>query len=814
MLKNYFKISIRNLKKDKIHAFINVTGLAVGLACCLLIMLFVRNEWSYDRFHERADDLYRAWVLEDYGEDKQFFNTVTPIILGPTLAETFPEVEHIVRIATNNDQVRRGETMLTETALLVDPNFFEVFDFPLIRGETSSFSSNPNTTVLTPEAATRYFGQDDPLGQTLSMRVGADFQDFVITGIAETPPVNSSIQFTMLIPFAQGDNLFSENARRSWFNVFVETYVLLRPDVTGEAVEAKLPAMVAQVLGERVPDDASYNIGLQPMPEIRLDTSFPVGIAPISDPAYSYILAGIALLVLLIACINFMTLSIGRSASRALEVGVRKAIGASRRHLMHQFWGEALMTTLLALALGVALAEALRPLFNALAGTDLTLAFDGGTVLFLAALTVLIGLVAGSYPAAVLSGFRPVEVLTGKLRLGGDTSLLRRGLVVVQFALSISLIAGTLLMTQQLDFMRTKSLGFDKEQVVVLPTTGTPIPLMTVLEEGRRTADRLRNELATDPAVVNMTAASFTFGEGWMSASYTDDQGIFRSFMLNIIDEDYLPVLGIELAAGRNFSRDIPSDAARGVIINEAFAAEYGWEDAIGQRLPGQNFEDHEIIGVVKNFNFESLHGPVRPLALVIDPRVVLRGVSDVGLAVAPTPKIAVRIKPDDIPGTLATVEQTWKRVAPDQPYSFSFVDEAVDSQYRQEERLGKIVGIASLLAIVIACLGLFGLAALAVARRTKEIGVRKVLGASASGVALLLSKDFAKLVLVAFVLAVPVVYFVMNRWLEDFAYRVEISWPIFLIAGLTALGVALLTVSYQAVKAALSDPVKSLRYE
>ena len=814
MLKNYLKIALRNLKKDKVHAFINVSGLAVGLACCLLIMLFVRHEWSYDRHHERADDLYRAWVLEDYGENERFFNTVTPIILGPTLAETFPEIEHAVRIATNNDQVQRGETTLTETKLLVDPNFFEAFDFPLLRGDPATVFSNPNTVVLTPETATRYFGQEDPLGQTLSMRIGADFKEFVVTGLAETPPLNSSVQFTMAIPFDQGGALFSENARRSWFNVFVETYVLLRDDVEVATLDAKLPALVRQVLADRV-EEGQYTIGLQPMTEIHLDTSFPVGIAPISDPAYSYILAVIALVVLLIACINFMTLSIGRSASRALEVGVRKAIGASRRNLMYQFWGEALMTTLLALILGVALAEAFRPLFNTLAGIPLTFTFDAWTALVLAGLTLLIGLVAGSYPAAVLSGFRPVEVLTGKLRLGGDTSLLRRSLVVVQFALSIFLIASTLLMARQLDFIRTKNLGFDKEQVVVLQTSNAGGQgLLRLIEDGRRTTDLLRNELASNAAFVDMTSSCFAFGHGWAGVGYDATDGTYRDFALNIIDEDYLPTHGMQLVAGRNFSRENPSDAERALIVNEAFVAEYGWEDPIGQRLPGESFEDHEIIGVVKDFNFESLHGAVEPLAMVINPRVVLQGVSNVGFPVSPTPKIAVRVKPDDIRGTLAALEQAWTRIAPEQPYNYAFLDEAVGMQYQQDERLGAIFRIASLLAIVIACLGLFGLAALAVARRTKEIGVRKVLGASAPGLALLLSKDFAKLVLVAFVLAVPAAYFAMTRWLQDFAYRISLDVGTFALAGLLALAVALLTVSYQAIKAALADPVDSLRYE
>ena len=430
-------------------------------------------------------------------------------------------------------------------------------------------------------------------------------------------------------------------------------------------------------------------------------------------------------------------------------------------------------------------------------------------------MTVLIGLVAGSYPAAVLSGLRPVEVLTGKLRLGGDTSLLRRGLVVFQFFISIGLIAGTLIMAQQIDFLRAKNLGFDKEQVVVLRTSNAGGQgLAQLVEDGHRTAELLRNDLAANTAIVDMATSSFAFGEGWAGLGYDADDGTYRTFALNIIDEDFLPTFGMEIVAGRNFSREISSDVERAFIVNEAFVAEYGWDNAIGQRLPGESFEDHEIIGVVKDFNFASLHGAVTPLVLVINPRLVLRGASDVGFASSPTPKIAVRIKPDDIPGTLASLEQSWKRIAPDQPYTYSFVDETLDSQYRQEERLGQIVSLASLLAIVIACLGLFGLAALAVARRTKEIGVRKVLGASASSLALLLSKDFAKLVLVAFVLAVPAAYLAMEWWLQDFAYRITPGVGTFALAGLLTLAVALLTVSYQAIKAALADPVKSLRYE
>ncbi|MDX1548190.1 MAG: FtsX-like permease family protein, partial [Rhodothermales bacterium] len=568
----------------------------------------------------------------------------------------------------------------------------------------------------------------------------------------------------------------------------------------------KIPTMMEQVLGERY-GTYEHTFGFQPITGIHLDPDVPVGIEPTSDPAYSYILGAIALFVLLIAAINFITLSIGRSADRAMEVGVRKAIGADRRQVMLQFWGEAVLLTALALGFGVLLAGVCLPLFNTLADRDLRLAFDAGTVLSVLGLGGVIALAAGIYPAAVLSGFRPVEVLKGQLRMRGDRSLLRRGLVVVQFALSIFLIAGTLLMQRQLDFLQTKNLGFDKEQVVVIPT-GVPV------EEGEVLAERFRNALAGHGAVAGMTVSAFPLDGGWMNVGYTTDQDVYRTFNVNLVDPDFLETMGIEVVAGRGFSRDTPSDERSALIINEAMVQEYGWTEPLGQRLPGRNFPDHEIIGVVADFNYESLRNAVEPAALVLSFDVLRPGIENVGMASSPRRDLSVRIRPDDIPGTLALLEQTWATVAPNQDFDFYFLDEAVDNQYQQEARLGRIVGIASLLAIVIACLGLFGLAALAVVRRTKEIGVRKVMGASVHGIVLLLSKEFTKLVLVAFVIAAPAAYFAQHRWLADFAYRVEISWRIFLVAGVAALGIAMLTVSYQAFRAALADPVKSLRYE
>ncbi len=806
MLKNYIKTAFRTLWKDKVHTAINAGGLAVGLACCLLILLFIQHEWSFDRFHAKTDQIYRAWVLEDYGEDEQFFNSVTPVILGPTMEATFPEVEAIVRVDFFGTQVRRGNETFDETVSFADPTFFDVFDFALERGERAAQLADPNGIVITPAIVARYFGSEDPIGQTLSVRVNDAFEDLVVTGIAAPTPANSSIQFDLLVSMEFAEQIYSEGTKRSWTNVSPETYVLLRDDVTGPALEAKLPTMIQQVFGNRYVE-GEFSVGLQPITDIHLNPDIPAGAIAPSDPAYSYILGAVALFILLIACINFMTLSIGRSMDRALEVGVRKAIGAGRRQLMVQFWGEAVLMTVLALGLGIALALTFLPLFNALSGRELVFALDAGMMVSIVVLALLISFVAGSYPAAVLSGFRPVEVLKGKIRVRGDRSLVRQGLVVVQFALSIFLIASTIIMQQQLTFLQDKNLGFDKEQVVIIPT-GLPTA------EGYDLAERFRNEVADYDAVVSLSASAFTLNDGWAEVGYTDDQDRYREFNINRVDHNYLATMGMELVAGRDFSRTITSDERQAVIVNEAFVQEYGWDNAIGQRLPGANFEDHAVVGVVRDFHYQSLREAVAPAMLVLTTDAIFQGIENAGFRSSPRPDLSVRLKPGDLPGTLALLEATWARTAPDRSFDFYFLDDAVNTQYQAEMQLGRIVRIASLLAILIACLGLFGLAALAAARRTKEIGVRKVLGASVGGIVGLLSRDFVRLVVIGFVLAVPLTYFAMTRWLADFAYHIEPGVGVFVLAGLLALAIALVTVSYQSIKAALRDPVKSLRYE
>lgn len=820
MLKNYLKIALRNLTKHKVYSAINIFGLAVGIACCTLIMLFVNNEWSYDEFHSNSDRLYRAWGREDYGEGEVYFYTVTPLILAPTLEANIPEVETVSRLFRFTNLVRQSEAdeSLSQGITVVDPEFFSMFDFELLSGAPETVFSTPNSVVLTPETAARFFGETDVRGQTLLIRLAGEFREFSVTGIIEEPPVNSSIRFGMLIPFSNSRDIFSENAHQSWFNISPETWVLLNENADKEQVEAKFPAIMKQALGEERYAESNYELGLQPIIDVHLNTGFPTGIAPVSDPVYSYILGAIALLILVIACANFMTLSISRSTSRAREVGIRKTIGAQRRHLMYQFWGEALLMTLLALGLGMIVAELLLPFFNSLSGTGLALGFSLDTLLFLGGVAAFISLVAGIYPALILSGFKPVEVLKGKLQLSGDKSLVRQGMVVFQFTLSIMLMAGTFIIIKQLNYIRSADLGYAKDRVVVLETgirPGPGNPLTKVTEEALRLKNRMISETAANPDVAGISMSAFTpvQAAGWFSADFSEQNGRRRYFHFNVTDHDFLNTYDIDVVQGRGFSEQNTSDARRAIIVNQALVDDYGWDNPIGQRLSGPEFEDHEIIGVVKDFHFESMHTEIAPLVLAVNPMIPFSGIDNITYSTA-SPRLSVRLNTADLSPAMDELKQAWAAAVPGTPFTYTFVDEAVDSQYRQEERLSRIAGFGSTLAIVIACLGLFGLASLMVVRRTKEIGVRKVLGASSAGIMLLINKEFTRMVGIAFLIATPLAWYLMNQWLKDFAYREEISIGIFLLAGTATLLIAWLTVSWQSVKAALMNPVESLRSE
>ncbi|GAB3320038.1 ABC transporter permease [Larkinella ripae] len=804
MIRNYFKIAWRNLAKNKVYSFINLFGLAIAVACCLLIGLFVQHEWSYDRFHAKTDRLYRTWTLEKY-KGEVFTNVSQPFILGPTLQETFPEVESYCRIVTTNVNIRKGTELFNEQIHTVDPSFFQLFDFPLIRSSRANPLAELGSVVLTEEVARKYFGDRDPLGQTLQMQVDSVMRPFTVTAVAKSVPTASSIQFDFLIPLEHTLALRSERARKSWFNVSPENYVLLRVDANPGSLTAKFPAMLKTVLGDRYQEDG-YLINLQPLADVHLNSARIDGLEPESDPVYSYTLASIALFILIIACINFMTLSLGRSVSRAREVGVRKSLGALRRQLINQFWGEALLMTALAVLLGFGLAWGVLPLFNQLAGKVLRLRLDLTTLALVLSLTVLVGLIAGSYPALVLSSFRPVEVLKGKLNLKGDRNWFRRSLIVVQFTLSVFLMIGTLGLNQQLSFLKHKSLGYQQEQILVVPVSKGG-------DKGRQIVERYRQALASRKEVVDVAASAFPFSAGWGDMGYTDDQKVYREFQFNVVDPHFIPTYGITLVSGRNFDPANSADAFGGLIVNQAFVKQFGLKDPLNQRLSGK-WHDHRIIGVTEDFHYASLHSKVEPLVLMMRSDSVFNHIENANFSSSSMPDLSIKLTAGTMADHLALLEETWKAVVPDEPFGYTFLDESLQRQYEAEQRLSRIVTIGSGLSILIACLGLFGLATLAVIRRTKEIGIRKVFGASNWQVVGLLSQDFLKLVLAGIVVASPLAWYALENWLQDFAYRIAVQWWVFALVGVVAVLVAFLTISLQSIRAALMNPVKSLRSE
>ena len=821
MLKNYIKIAFRNLFKQKLYSAINILGLAVGIACCVLIALYVNNEWSYDEFHSKADRTYRAWAEETTRSGREILNTATPIILGPTIRDNIPEVEHVTYVYRFSNLARTDQNPnpLNEQVLVVNDDFFDIFDFEILNGNPGSLFNSPSSIVISEATAKRFFGSADPMLQVLSIRVGESYKDFTVTGVIENPPSNSSLEYHILMPYQNLETFVGERGMQSWFNIFGSTYVTLQEGSTPKGLESKLASMMRSALGEDVYEQTNFTIGLQPLTDIHLNPDFPSNLASVSDPVYSYILAAIALLILLIACVNFMTLSISRSTSRAKEVGIRKTIGAVRQHLMYQFWGEALIMTLIAFALGITLAEALLPFFNDLSGTTLTLSYGIYTLAALLFTAVLVSIIAGIYPALILSGFRPVEVLKGKMNLSGDKGSFQKVMVVFQFSLSFVLIIGTITMYQQLSYVQNKNLGYQKDQVLVLDSGFTNTPENspdTVFQQSLSRKQILINELAGKADIESISASSYTPVEtgGWFRMGFRDDQDQEINFHANFVDADFIPTMGIKVSQGRNFSEENPSDATRALIVNEAMVEYFGWDNPIGQRLPGPEFNDHEVIGVVENFHYESLHTPVDPLAMAMDPMLLFSGISNLSLSSSFDPRYSFNITTENLSATVDQLQQAWEKVAPGTPFNYTFVDQALDQQYRQEQRLSRIVTTGSVLAVIIACLGLFGLASLMVVRRTKEIGVRKVLGASTRNILLLVNKEFTKLVVIAFVIAMPIAWYVMSEWLQGFAYRIDLGVGIFLLAAGLALLVAWLTVSYQSLKATMVNPVESLKNE
>lgn len=803
MLKTNLKLAFRYLTKNKGYTIINVAGLAVGIATCILIMLFVKSEWSFDKMHAKSDRIHRAWLQEFY-QGEIFTNVATPIPLGPLLNENLPEVETFTRVTNIGAPIIHNGNTFNYPVTMADSTFFQIFDFELVQGNRKNPFPDKNSVIISEERAASFFGSSSPLGKTLELEIGDTRQLFTITGVAKEIPYESSIRFGLLIPFSNAVHIWSEQTRTSaWSNVSVETYVLLEEGADPAIVNAKIPSFMNPLVSKNY-KPGEYNVHLQALEEIHLDNELPAGMGPVSNPLYSYILACVGILILLIACINFITLSVGRSATRALEVGVRKVLGAERQQLIWQFWAESLLLTFVAMVIGVVLAILLVAPFNQLANREFVLSADTFTVLFCVGLLLFVGLLAGSYPAFVLSSFKPVKVLKGKFRTG-KMGLFGKGLVVGQFVASIIMIICTITIGKQLNYLQNKDLGFEKEHIIVVPTNRG-------IAEGTTLASRFITSVEKNPEVINASRSFYSMGEsGWMSLGYKDENDIFRMFRFNTIDPDFVETMNLKIKEGRGFMKANPADS-NAILVNEALVEQYGWKEPIGKKLPGAY--PQEIVGVVENFHFESLHTPILPVVMALKAQPFFEHSSDVSYSYSPDPRVSVKFNGGNIQSNVELLRKTWKEVAGDQEFDYYFLDDELRAAYEQEQRLGNIVEYASFLSIFIACLGLFGLATLVVARRTKEIGIRKVLGADVTTLVGLLTKDFVLLVLISSLIAFPLAWIVLNKWFQDFAYRIDIPLWVFAVSALLVLLIALATVSVQSVRAAVANPVKSLRSE
>ncbi len=791
MWKNYFKIASRNMAKHKGYTLINVAGLTIGIAVCFLIFLWVKDEVSYDRFHSNSENIYRVLWKARYG-DNEWNIPVIPVPVGTTLEKDFPEVKHATQFVAGGLTFKKDNDFIREQNILfVDNDFFNVFKINFISGNPETVLETEDAMVLTKKSAEKYFPNQNAVGQFIERNDGKTFR---VTGVVEDFPAQSHFHFDFLAPIKTLS--YVEERKDGWGYATVYTYVALHPGSNAQELDRKFQAYVNEnILEDDFLTGNNYSsFPLQPMLDIHLKSNLEAELEPNGNISYVYLFSIIAFIILLLACINFINLATARSLMRAREVGVRKVLGSQRYQLIRQFFAESLLYVLVAVIAAVVLARLVLPAFNDFAGKELRLDLLSSpvTVLVLAGLALLVTILAGSFPALFLSSFTPLQVLRGSVLKIDGRDWLRKSLVVTQFCISTGLIIGTLVVWRQLNFLQNERLGFDKEQVLVINRANA-------LGQNYNT---FLDQVRALPQVKKAAAAQNLPGKGYDSSLFFPEQPANykeTSLSYTFVDNQFLDALGMELAAGRNFSPELASDSSA-FIINETAAKALGWDDPIGKQLNYGDFIKGPVIGVVKDFNFESLHHKIKPLVMMHT-----RWISS---------HIAIRLQAGEVNNTINSIQNLWKEFVPASPFDYTFLDENYRELYEKEQRMGQIFIVFSALAIFIACLGLLGLSAYIAAQRTKEIGIRKVLGASVTGIAAMLSKDFIKLVLIAAVIAFPLAWWGMSKWLEDFAYRTQISWWIFAIAGAAAVLIALITVSFQAIRAAVANPVDSLKTE
>jgi putative ABC transport system permease protein len=793
MLKNYLKIAFRNLWRHRVFSFINIMGLTVGMTAFFLIFSYVKFELSYDSFHSKADRIYR--IVCDIKTPTETINANGPSwAVAPHVKAEFPEIESAVRVDAASLLVRKGDIKFQEdNTLFADSSFFDVFDFKLLRGNPKTALRDKFSIVFSETAAKKYFGNENPVGKTVLLTEGKNIA--TVTGVMQDIPENSQIKGDMLVSMMTLTGEFNKGLDEQWGNYGERSFLLLKPGTNAIGLAAKFPAFLERRNGDQMNKLQMYpTLMLEPLRSVYLYSTRDGSKTGNIGNVYTFSI--VAVFILLIACFNFVNLTTARSAERAKEVGIRKVVGALKFQLARQFIGESVLLCLISFMLSVILSALLLPLFNQLSGKIISHNIFGhlSYILILFITALMIGILAGIYPAVVLSSFQPVTVLKGRFAGSLKGILLRKGLVVTQFAISVALIIATIVVYRQMNYMRSQDLGFNKDQKMIIDTHGDSSKLF------------FQHAVSILPGVLSTSMSGSVPGGGnpgaYSQIENTKGDMQIANLDLYFVDFDYMPQYKMKMISGRTFSKDFMTDTTQSMVVNEAAMKMFGYSSP--QQIIGKKFEQWgrkgTIIGVVKDFHFRSLQEVIKPLSIRIEPD---------GCDL-----ITVNVNSTNLQSTIASIENKWKAIIPNRPFSYYFLDEFFDKQYRSEDRFGRLFLNFSILAIFISCLGLLGLASYSTIQRTKEIGMRKVLGASVAGIVNLLSKDFLVLVVLSFLIAMPAAYYFMNKWLQGFAYRIGLSWWIFILAAVLALLIALSTVSFQAIKAAVANPVKSLRTE
>jgi putative ABC transport system permease protein len=796
MFKNHFKTAFRNLARSKVYSFINIAGLCIGLACAMLIMLYVKDEVSFDRFHKNVNNVYRI-ARKSNGNHK---DGSTGFLQGPRFTQNVPGIKSFVRVQGGSEDIKKGNAVQVEEGVLyVDSNFLSVFTFPLLSGNPGTCLTEPHSIVLSEDAAKKYFGTTDAAGKVLMVKEDSSFVPYKVTAVAKRCRQNSSIQFDALLPFKVSDADAKDT--HNWFNSFLTTFVVLDEKATQQTVEKQMQSFYVADAKETFyemlkidgvnPDGVSMGTYfLQPYLDIHLDTELRSGngLTNGSNPVYSYLLSGIALFVLLIACINFVNLTIARSVKRAKEIGIRKVMGSDRKQLIFQFLGESFFLCTVAFLLAIALVQLFLPVFNELANKALAISylFDVKLIAGYIALYIITGLLAGFYPALVLSGYKPVQTLYSRFQVAGK-NYLQKSLVVLQFSLASFLIIATFIVYAQFNFLTKAKLGYDDNNLVIINKSRLKHSDIAVF----------KNELLKNPNIAGVSVKN----AGQWATGTKNAAGATVYFVNETVDENYLPLLKIPLIAGRNFSPAFPADSTQSIVVNESFVKASNWKNPVGETINilGSSNETYRVVGVVKDYHFASLTEKIMPQLFSMK--------GSYGT-------FYIKIKPNTAATSLKWIQKTYQQLYPMSPYSYVFKNDENRKQYADVEKWKQIILFSAMLTIFISCIGLFGLSVLSAEKRTKEIGIRKVLGASVQQIVTTLSTDFIKLVVLALVIASPLVYLAANKWLQNYPYRSSISWWLFVSPGLLVIVIALFTISFQSIRAAIANPVKSLRTE